>query len=889
MSSFDNCLLEVEKLIKRQLTPEEKKDASKKVGELIEKFDKEGVAGELNAKVLAELDKYGSDLATAAIIEKRNTAMNEVKKIQMFDYVMNTWGDNPVEGIKALTQGSLTPRLGSRNSADAAIAGRKAQYRSGLMSKLAEKDLTKIAASGEFDDQLHRALIELTKSNPNSEVLAKLLPESVEIAKIMADYLELSRVEANKVGAWINKLEGRGLKRTHDPSKISKAAGRLKSIKSTEHMKAWVDYVKDIIDWDKTIPGLPRVKQEKILQEMFVNLATGKHLDTNGSNVSSGFKGAKNLGKSMSQERVLHFKTPEAEFEYHKKFSRGDTVLSNVMNELEHNATNISLMEKFGPNAEANFDAMVNEVRVALRAKNEIEMDEALALEHKKIKKKTFPILTGAYKAVESNTLAKASSLVRKVQRTGDLAFAAFSTAGDFLSGGGTNRYIGNRQAGEFFEGVYNSMKSVFGNFSKMTPEQKMFAAKNSILMDAMNPSPTRVDADFSDEGAVSKWLDNMFKYNGISFVQDRLRLGAVMLHANKLHDNIGKSFDELSVGLKSWFEQFEISPSEWDLMRSMETHTDTKGRSYLFVDAVDDIPLEKFDFLDSVRNSKNKDLAREKARTALKQKFAASNADLGAMAATEPSTADIRLTNWGDGPGSFSGEFAAHIMMYKSFMVTYMRKHLGRELHGYNSTREPFHKAFTKMWGADKGGGFLAAMIPTGIALGYATNTLTDLFKGKAPREPKDWKDVGSIMTAGLARTGGLGIYGDFLFGDMKSRFGRSYVETLAGPTAGRLSEVADIFGSLKEAPFSDDFGKDAEKTRNKIVKFAMNNAPGLNMVKNHFATKMAFDYLINYNLHEMMNPGYLKRMEKNLKAQKQQEYILRPSSVIKTGGGFK
>jgi hypothetical protein len=34
------------------------------------------------------------------------------------------------------------------------------------------------------------------------------------------------------------------------------------------------------------------------------------------------------------------------------------------------------------------------------------------------------------------------------------------------------------------------------------------------------------------------------------------------------------------------------------------------------------------------------------------------------------------------------------------------------------------------------------------------------------------------------------------------------------------------------------------------------------------------------------MMNPGYLRRMERKLKKEKQQEYLVPPSKVIKYGG---
>jgi len=42
---------------------------------------------------------------------------------------------------------------------------------------------------------------------------------------------------------------------------------------------------------------------------------------------------------------------------------------------------------------------------------------------------------------------------------------------------------------------------------------------------------------------------------------------------------------------------------------------------------------------------------------------------------------------------------------------------------------------------------------------------------------------------------------------------------------------------------------------------------------------TRIALDYLVLYNLQEMVSPGYLKRSERNLKQQNGQSYILPPS----------
>ena len=52
-------------------------------------------------------------------------------------------------------------------------------------------------------------------------------------------------------------------------------------------------------------------------------------------------------------------------------------------------------------------------------------------------------------------------------------------------------------------------------------------------------------------------------------------------------------------------------------------------------------------------------------------------------------------------------------------------------------------------------------------------------------------------------------------------------------------------------------------------------------------FYTQAAIDYLIFYQLQEMVNPGYLERMEAGFKSSRGQKFFIPPSRVIPRGGG--
>jgi hypothetical protein len=137
------------------------------------------------------------------------------------------------------------------------------------------------------------------------------------------------------------------------------------------------------------------------------------------------------------------------------------------------------------------------------------------------------------------------------------------------------------------------------------------------------------------------------------------------------------------------------------------------------------------------------------------------------------------------------------------------------------------------------------------------------DMLKGKEPRDPFDWKTAAAAMQQG----GGLGIYGDFLFGEMRNRSGQGFLATVAGPTFGELDKLADLYGRAKNG---DDVGA-------AIQRIILSNTP----FANHFMLRPAADYLFLRSITEAINPGALRRMEEKTTREKEQEWMIRPSET--------
>ena len=104
----------------------------------------------------------------------------------------------------------------------------------------------------------------------------------------------------------------------------------------------------------------------------------------------------------------------------------------------------------------------------------------------------------------------------------------------------------------------------------------------------------------------------------------------------------------------------------------------------------------------------------------------------------------------------------------------------------------------------------------------------------------------------------------GDFIFGEA-NRYGNTFVTTLAGPTAGTVDDIYKIYAKVIA-------GDDASSN---VMKLALQNTPFINL----FYTKAAMEYLFLFGVQEASNPGYLRRMEKRLKSEFDQEYVFSPS----------
>lgn len=304
------------------------------------------------------------------------------------------------------------------------------------------------------------------------------------------------------------------------------------------------------------------------------------------------------------------------------------------------------------------------------------------------------------------------------------------------------------------------------------------------------------------------------------------------------------------NVKLVPWEEAYDLLNKDRDktvhTMAKMTWHTGKDRYNY---------PIDK---ITPAMSRKIRD-ARDDFKLRLRTLFS----DRSKTAIPHPGAAENAIMNAGTQPGTMLGEALRLFMQFKSFPISVLRKGIGREIYGHGA--DSMKDALMKGQGDILG--LVHLMVATTL-FGYAAMALKDIAKGREPRDPSDPK----VIAAAMAQGGGLGIYGDFLFGEF-SRYGRSAVATLAGPTFGQIDDIAEIYTRVRT-------GEDAAA---QTLRTVMNNTPYINL----FYTRAALDYLFIYQLQEMVSPGYLHRLEARIKRENDQQFFLPPSQEIPYGGG--
>lgn len=793
-----------------------------------------GQIDDLTQAALQAADEIAKENELAAVIAKRNAAINVARRTEGIEFIRSQFADRPEIGVEALLTGVQRARVGSRASAAASQKTLESHYMAGLIDDLERAGVERIFSSGVMDSEVARALWAL--DNPEAAPFDGP-KEAAEIAKIINKWQETSRIDANKAGAFIGKLKGYITRQSHDPIRIFRAG-----------YETWRASILQKLDIGKTFADATDDSIEDFLKETWNALSSGIHFKT--QPVPSGFKGPRNVAKKISAERVLHFKDADSWFEYNKEFGVHN-IREAVLHGLEKSAHDTGLMRVLGTNPEANLNMIMDAIRKDLKD-NPAKLRKFV--NHEKKLMNRLHEVDGTTRMVVNPSLAKAGSIFRTIENTAKLGGSLLSQFSDIPTYASEMRYQGR--------GMLSGMGEALAGLGRGrgSEEQRHVLSGAACFFDsARGQIVNRFSADDSLPGTMSRLQQLFFKLNGMSWWTDTMRSSATLSLSHMLALNASKSFDKLHPGLSRALSLYKIDAGKWDIIRAAKL-TAADGRPYLTSEGLDAVPDEKYAQYLSSNGFKVTPTSIGRLRDDIANELRMYFVDRTASAVLEPDAAVRSMMNQGTQRGTLSGEFWRLVSQFKSFSVAFTQRAIGREIYGYgaNSIREALANGHGEMQG-------LAQLMLWTTLFGYGSMSAKALLKGRTPRDPENYRTWMAAMSQG----GGLGIYGDFLFGQVRNRFGGSMLDTLAGPGFGTIDGAFDLYGRWRDG---DDSAAAA-------LRFTVNNTPFANL----FYSRIALDYLFLYRIQESMNPGYLRRMEKRVEKQNGQTFLIRPSEVVR------
>jgi len=771
--------------------------------------------------------------------------------------------DNPGQALEAILTGDIRVISDGLGSVDRRQQAISLEYAGQLVAALRKKDLENLFKSGDLDELIYKAMFDGPDSMDLSVAGAK---EAVEIAEVVQKVQKQLLKRKNMNGAVIGELKNYVVRQGHDPIILRKTG-----------KDNWVNYMLEqdgsgsyIRLSEQTFESKSQFKDgveytdQEFIGDIYDNLVSGQHQKVDGSDKMGdqllGFTGPSNLAKKLSTSRVIHFKDGQAAFDYASKFTR-QKFSESVVNGIIHDGQSIGLMETFGTNPKAMFDRILQDAQ-------KINKTNFKAKDTIKIKR-----LENQFKELDGTTRARGSGRLllggtvdfagigaawRMLQNMAKLGAATISSFSDIAT---KASFINSRTDRSIFTSYAKAFSDIFRNYSGKQQKELAYLL-NVGVENFLGDVHSRFGANDSLPGMMGKMHQMFFRLNGMTWWNNAQKTGLARMISADLATYTNRAFDSIPIKTRLNLQRYGINAEDWAVYSSMEKRA-MDGNDYLVPSAVDDVDaavLQAGALRDANLTRKRKlkkvtDVELQRYKDNLRTKLSSYLTDAADTAIPTPGAKERAIMNMGTERGTVLGEAIRAIMQLKGFPITYVTKGMSQQYHAKKQAGE------SGIYG-------IAQMMVGTTVMGYLSMTTKDILKGKSPAEVYDDRDGLNYRTFVRAFTqgGGAGIYGDFVFGEF-NRFGRSPLETFAGPTFGTAADALKLWSSLLE-------GKTDQVTKNGF-RMIVSNTPFINL----FYTKTALDYLFLYGMMEKANPGYLRRMERKIERETDQEYYIPPS----------
>lgn len=849
------------------------------VNAIMEEKQRLRAEGRLTPETLAEAwQARAPEVERLTALKRRRAMLSAVRRDEALQDIRRAQaeGFSFLDGLQAVLVGRSKRFTGARQSIS---AQRRAVFAS-WADPLA-RELDAIGADAHGKGGVLR-LLRGDKAFHDAVIVAMREPEAAadplvrETADTIARYAADARRRFNLAGGDMGLIEGWTPQR-HDVHKLVQAG-----------QDAWQREVLPLLDMERTFgrDASDPERVQELLSEVYETLISGRN------GFLPGGRPGRDMAAPLEHSRELHFRSGKAAVTYNDRFGSGN-LFDATLQHLDRMARAIALMERLGPNPEQTVRRLIDDERLRIHADTTLdhatrqtmqrELDAAMTRgigPTTGATAKQLAELTGEANECVFPTLARVSYVLRATQTLSKLGAAALSATSDAFIKAASMRCNGETWPGA----IVKSVQQYLGNY-RDGATRRAAAGQAGAFLDALTGNMAAIwDADGDVVGRIARAQNWLFRWSGLNWITEQGKAGYGLWLSRHLGDAAAHDWDALHPDVRAMLEWHGVDAPRWEVLRSMTAVDEEGRRCFLPVDVPPDVakleallperlrvtpPVEPEEAA-RLAAAREAELARLRER--VRTDALAMLTDETGFAILEPDDAVRAITRQGLRRGTYPGEFWRFLSQFKSFPFAYIMRVMGGRRWVRGSRQRGMRYgvgagAVTDALSRDMPGVLGFAMLA--VSFGYAAMTLKDIARGQKPRDPRD---KGTWIAACL-QSGGLGIFGDFLFGEV-SRFGNSGIASLAGPVAGMVESAAKIPALVLHG--------EPQQARDQFITTALNNTPFVNL----WQTRAALNYALLYHIKEWMSPGSLRRMERRMKKQQRREFFLPPSSVIARGG---
>ena len=685
-----------------------------------------------------------------------------------------------------------------------------------------------------------------------------------QIAKVISDIQQAMRQRLNSEGARIKDANDWIATTSHDAD-LLRRGGRGQDPKPVydDAYKAWRDYVTSRLDqktFDDVIPKdgeTDAQARERFLRNVYDGLTTGIHIkgQAEPTGTAPWFEGTSNIARKISQSRELLWAGPEAWAEYMNRYGNAQDWGDLMVKSASGNARRAALMHYWGTNPAGNLNLVMRRIEEQYRGTNP---DHVIRFSKQKNSYRGLNIddvmsrLDGRSALAANEMAAKIGTTARQFYNMVYLGAVGITHLSSLPATFTSEARFAGINAFSSLGSLMASLVKGLNSTERREVLEQLGAYGEGIARNAQNFFP---NGGYDTMGVIAAMHSKFMKATVPPYIFDHAKSGMKEMIANKLGREISADFGSLERHLQNTLKGYGIDQPTWDLLKTGQLLKTPSNRVYLtprIADSVDRGAIEQSLRASGTITKDMKPDAIDRAihgfRRDLSDRLAMFYEDAADHAVVAPGVREQAFLQGRLAQGSIPSEMLHAIMQFKTWPLAALHQKLAREYYEGLGMGD-------KIWGI----GLLTGLSMLG---GYIRMTARDLAYGDQPRTPQSIGDTAKIAGAAVAQGGGLGLLGDFLFGEV-NRLGTGIGGAMGGPIgtdAGRLygiyNQAMGYVGNDKHAP-SDVWPQ--------LARFGVGHIPFANL----FYLKSSFDYLVAYHLFEAMKPGWYRRTNEMMKKQ--------------------